>query len=56
MKVVNDNELFDTYESILLCDLVMDRFVEIGEKERVKPIFMDLIEKINNFTRGKHEQ
>ena len=55
MKVVNDNELFDTYESIWLCDLVMDRFMEIGEKEVSKPIFMELIEKINNLTRGTHE-
>ena len=52
MKSINNNELFDAYESILLCDLVMDRFMEIGEKETVKPIFMELIDKINNLTRG----
>ena len=52
MKSINNNDLFDIYESILLCDLVMDRFMEIGEKETVKPIFMELIDKINNLTRG----
>lgn len=52
MKVINNNELFDVYENILLCDLIMDRFMEIGEKETVKPIFMELIDKINNLTRG----
>lgn len=52
MKSINNNELFDIYESSLLCDLVMDRFMEIGEKETVKPIFMELIDKINNLTRG----
>ena len=52
MKVINNNELFDIYESLLLCDLVLDRFMEIGEKETVKSIFMELIDKINNLTRG----
>ena len=55
MKSINNNELFDVYESILLCDLVMDRFMEIGEKDTVKPIFMELIDKIENLTRGTYE-
>ena len=45
MKSINNKALFDIYESILLCDLVMDRFMVIGKKERVKPIFMELIDK-----------
>ena len=52
MKSINNNELFDVYESILLCDLVMERYISIGEKDTVKPIFTELIEKINNLTRG----
>ena len=52
MKNINDNELFNVGECSLLCDLVMDRFMEIGEKETVKPIFIELIDKINNLTRG----
>ena len=55
MITVKENELFDVCECSLLCDLVMDRFMEIGEKEIVKPVFMDLIDKINNLTRGTHE-
>ena len=52
MKKIKDNELFDICESSLLCDLVMDRFMEIAEKDTVKPVFMELVDKINNLTRG----
>ena len=55
MLEVNYNDLFHPVESNLLIDLVADRFIEIGEKETIKPIFMDLIEKIENLTRGTHE-
>ncbi len=55
MIEVNYNDLFDALENNLLIDLVADRFIEIGEKETVKPIFMDLIGKIEKLTRGTHE-
>ena len=43
MKSINNNELFDIYKSSLLCDLVMDRFMEIGEtpEETVKREVME---------------
>ena len=52
MKTIKDNELFNVGESSLLIDLVTDRFIEIGEKETVKHLFMELIEKITNLTGG----
>ena len=55
MIEVNYNDLFHPVESNLLIDLVADRFIEIGEKETVKPLFMDLIGKIEKLTRGIYE-
>ena len=52
MKQIDNKDLFDVCESSLLCDLVMERYISIGEKDTVKPIFTELIEKINNLTRG----